>query len=184
MKKVLCTLLVASMFAISCSKDDEVIIPVVGVWTLDKITISDPPSGYQLAASSTPNATILGETDYEIEFLADFTYERTLSETIFGRVDDEGTWELDGEDLDLDVEDVTNYEDLPVRFEVDGDISDRSMTLVTQDVWFAWPPSIINDPNNPLDTIDFNDPDEGNAFFSEYGEIVEMTFTLEFEKEN
>lgn len=184
MKKVLYLLLGSSMFFISCSKDDEVVIPIVGLWTLDKITISEPPSGYQFASSTTPSATALQESNYEIEFLADMTYERTLDGTIFGRVDDQGTWELDGEDLDLDQEDATNYDDLPVRFEVDGDISDRSMTLITTDAWFAWPPSIINDPNNPLDTIDFSNSAEANAFFSEYGEIVDATFTLEFDKEN
>ncbi|MEM9337845.1 MAG: hypothetical protein AAGA66_03900 [Bacteroidota bacterium] len=183
MKKILSLLAILPFVFFSCGDDDEPEInPIVGEWVLDKITISDPPEGHIFASTPTPTNTILLESSYELEFLANMTYERTINGTrSFGRIDEDGAWELDGQSLDLDV-DNTTVQDLPTRFTVDGDITDQ-MTLITQDLWFAWPPEIVNDPNNPLDTVDFSNSDEANAFFGEYGAIVNFTFTMEFEKQ-
>lgn len=183
MKKILYISLASSLFLMSCSSDDEpAISPLVGSWVLDKITISEPPAGYRFASSTTPTATILGESSYELEFFEDMTYERTIRETIFGRVDDDGEWQLTDDELDL-IQDNTNVQDLPVTFDLDGDIGERSMTLITKDLWFAWPPSIINDPNTPLDTLANATQEELNAFFNEHGELVTATFELEFDRE-
>ncbi len=182
MKNILYICFALLLFITSCSSDDGPdISPIVGAWTLDKITISNPPSGHQFAVSTTPTATVFGEVSYEIEFFDDMTYERTLRETIFGRVDDSGTWELIDTELDLDQEE-TNAQDLPVSFDVDGDISERGMTLITEDFWFAWPPEIVNDPV-AFDTLD-GSQEQINQLFNERGVLVLSTFELEFELEN
>ncbi len=182
MKRILYICLTLTLFLTACSSDDGPgISPIVGAWTLDKISISDAPAGHQFAVSTTPTATVFAESSYEIEFFEDNTYERTLRETIFGRVDDSGTWELNDTELDLDQEE-TNAQDLPVSFDVDGDISERGMTLITEDLWFAWPPEIVNDPV-AFDTLD-GTQEQINALFNEHGVLVLSTFELEFELDN
>lgn len=179
MKKLLqASCILTTVLLSSCSSDDGPdISPIVGLWELDRITVSDPPQGYEFAVSTTPSS-VYGETSYEIEFFDDNTYERIIRGT--SRFEDDGTWELDGDELDLD-QDNTNVEGLPISFTVDGDINERGMTLITEDLWFAWPPVIVNDPV-ALDTADTQE--ELNALFQEYGELVPSTFTLDFEISN
>ncbi|MEP1096260.1 MAG: hypothetical protein ABJG78_14185 [Cyclobacteriaceae bacterium] len=178
MKKILYVSLSLSLFLTSCSSDDDPSVsPIVGLWVLDRITVSDPPAGYQFAINTTPTS-IYGETSYEIEFFADNTYERIVRTA--NRFEDDGTWTLNGDELDLDQENA-NIEGLPVTFDVDGDIDERGMTLITKDGWLAWPPLIVNDPV-ALDTADTQE--KLQALFAEYGELVTSTFTLDFELDN
>ncbi len=178
MKKLLYVSLALTLFLTSCSSDDgPTIDPIVGQWILDRITITDPPAGYQFAVSTTPTS-VYGEDSYEIEFFEDNTYERIIRGT--NRFEDDGTWTLDGDELDLD-QDNANIQGLPVTFTVDGEINERGMTLITQDLWFMWPPDIVDDPV-ALDTADTQE--ELNALFAEHGELQMATFTLDFEVDN
>ncbi|MBV6644356.1 MAG: hypothetical protein KI790_02845 [Cyclobacteriaceae bacterium] len=179
-KLLLLSFCFATLCAItSCSDDDEPTVnPLVGEWILDKITVSDPPAGHQLA--TTPNPTSLyGESSYELEFFEDMTFERTLRSSA-DRIDEDGEWELDEADLDLDIDNSNAAFTIPTRFTVEGEITDRDLVLVTTDSWLAWPPSIVED-EFALDTADTQE--KLNELFNEYGVVVDFTFTLEFEKD-
>ena len=175
-KNLLYALLITAAFLVSCGDDEPTVNPIVGSWVLDDVEISDPPAGFVIATNS-QQSSVYGESEYLFIFEADGTYIREL-ERDNGDFEDEGTWEIDGEDLDLDQDD-TNVQGLPTSFRIDGEISDRSMTLITTDTWFAWPQSIIDD-EQALDTLEDS---EVNAFFEEYGALVEMTFTLDFDRQ-
>lgn len=175
-KNLLYTLLVTAAFLISCGDDEPDVNPIVGNWVLDDVVISDPPAGFGIATS--PNQSdVYGETEYLIVFNADGTYFREIDRSA-GDFEDEGTWELDGDDLDLDQDD-TNIQGLPTSFTVDGEISDRSMTLVTRDTWFAWPQELLDD-DMAFDTLE---GDEINILFENYGQFVEFTFTMDFDRQ-
>ncbi|MEM9389904.1 MAG: DUF5004 domain-containing protein [Bacteroidota bacterium] len=164
----------------SCGDDDSdgpVVSPIVGEWELDDVSISNVPSGYLLATQATLN-NYYGESEYKIVFFEDFTYEREI-EFATQSWEDEGEWELDEQDLDLDQDD-TNVQGLPTSFTIEGEITDRSMTLVTEDLWLAWPPEIVDDPNTPLDTLEQS---ELANFFAEYGALVNMTLTIDFDRQ-
>ena len=69
--------------------------------------------------------------------------------------------------------------ELPTRFEIQ-ELDEDQLIVTTTDIWFAWPPAIANDPQ-ALDTVSTN---AGfNALFIEYAEIVEATFTMEFDRD-
>ena len=167
-----------------CNKDDEdpEPDPIVGVWVLDDMEVSDPPSGYALAFGPESSFTIWQEESYEIEFFADGTYYRELKDsfTFQGDIEDEGEWVIDEEALDLDQTDG-DTEDLVLSFTIDGEITDRKMTLVGEDLWFVWPPEVLNDPNKPLDTLETNE--EYVAFFNEYGDVQMCTVTMDFDRQ-
>lgn len=175
-KNLLYALLITATFLIACGDDEPDVNPIVGSWELDDVVISDPPAGFVIATNAN-QSSVYGESEYLLVFNADGTYIREIERTE-GDFEDEGTWEIDGTDLDLDQDD-TNVQGLPTTFTIDGEISDRSMTLVTTDTWFAWPQSIIDD-EQALDTLEDN---ELNAFFNEYGAFVDMTFTMDFDRQ-
>lgn len=175
-KNLLYALLITAAFLVSCGDDEPTVNPIVGSWELDDVVISDPPAGFQIATNP-QQSSVYGESEYLLIFNADGTYIREIERTT-GDFEDEGTWEIDDDDLDLDQDD-TNVQGLPTSFTIDGEISDRSMTLVYQDIWFAWPQSIIDD-EQALDTLEDS---EVNAFFDLYGAEVEMTFTIDFDRQ-
>ena len=173
-KNLLYALLITSAFLIACGDDEPAINPIVGEWVLDDFVVSDPPVGFRIATN--PNQTSLyGESEYLFVINADGTYLREIERTA-GDFEDDGTWELDGTDLDLDQDD-TNIQGLSTAFMVDGDITDRSMTLVTTDTWFAWPDAITTEI---LDTVA---QENLNDFFLEYGAFVDFTFTMDFDRQ-
>ncbi len=182
MKNYLFLISLVVLFLTSCSDDEEPIHPIVGTWELDEITISEVPSGYQNAFNQTSDFTFWQEESYTLFFFQDGTYEREVEDsfTFGGDVEDEGEWEIDDEDLDLDQIDGDSDE-LVLSFTIDGEITERKMTLVGEDFWFVWPPEILNDPNNPLDTLETNE--EYVAFFNEYGEIQKCTISMDFDKQ-
>lgn len=181
-KNLLITTLIASLlFIASCGGDDEpTISPIVGKWILDDIEATDLPAGYAFAINPEGSSTSWFEDEYVIEFFEDGTYERELSNTSAGDLEDTGEWELDGDDLDLDIDEF-DTQDVVTSFTVDGEITDRSMTLIGTDGWFAWPASIVDNPDNPLDTAAASGT--LNELFAEYGEIVDVTVTMEFDRD-
>lgn len=178
-KNLLYALLITAAFLVSCGDDEPEISPLVGAWELDDIEASDLPTGYAWAIDPRGNATAWFEDEYVIEFFADGTYERELSNTTAGDLEDNGEWELDGDELDLDVED-SDTQEIITSFTVDGEITDRSMTLIGQDGWFVWPPSIVDNPDNPLDTA--STQESLQQLFFEYGEVIQVTVTMEFDR--
>ncbi len=195
MKKLLLTIVTVTtlLFMSSCGGDSEPSVnPLVGEWELDNITISDPPTGFSFELFNTePSSTLLGETRYTIEFKDDMTYEREIRDArlfdnqgneIVSDLDDDGEWEQDGNTIDLDQENA-DFADIPTRFEL-VEIDDETLTVTTTDSWFAWPAEIANDPV-ALDTLIVDgaiDNERFTALLIEYGEIVDATFTLEFDK--
>lgn len=176
-KNLLYALLITAAFLISCGDDEPDVNPIVGSWVLDDFVISDTPAGFVLATDAN-QSNLFGESEYLFTINADGTYFRELERTN-GDIEDDGTWELDGNDLDLDVDNENIANALVTSFTVEGDITDRSMTLVTRDTWFAWPQAIWDDPL-ALDTLDQS---EVGAFFNEYGTFVEYTFTMDFDRQ-
>lgn len=164
----------------SCNDDEPTVNPIVGKWVLDDIEATDLPTGYIFATNPQASSTSWFEDEYVIEFFADGTYERELSNTSAGDLEDTGEWELQGTDLDLDMDEF-DTEDVVTRFTVEGEITDRSMTLIGEDGWFVWPPSIVDNPDNPLDTASASNT--LNELFAEYGEIVDVTVTMEFDRD-
>lgn len=182
MKKNLLVLITITSLVIitSCGDDEPTVNPLVGKWVLDDVTASDLPSGYAFATNPEASSTSWFEDEYVIEFFADGTYERELSNTTSGDLEDTGEWELDGDDIDLD-QDEFDTEDVVTSFTISGEITDRSMTLVGTDGWFVWPPAIVDNPDNPLDTV--TTQESLNALFFEYGEVVDVTVTMEFDRD-
>ncbi len=176
-------------FIVACGSDDEPDVNLlIGEWELDDITISSPPSGYGTQGINlTPSATINGESSYQIEFKDDFTYERLLrdaravnsnGEPIIIDFEDDGEWEEDGTDLDLDQDNFT-VSGIPTRFTV-VEKAENSLTLETQDFWFAWSPALVS--AGGADTITTS---QGFDSLADAGwlEVVEMTFTMEFDRD-
>lgn len=188
-KNLLYLLLLPLAFMISCSSDDEPEVNLlVGQWELDGIVVSDPPSGYSLQSINLePGATILNESSYIIEFNDDFTYERDIEDgtlfdsngnAIVSDLKDEGQWEEDGDQLDLDI-DEADLDDLPTRFTV-MEKSEESLVLETNDLWFAWSPTLVN--AGGLDTLSTTSGFD-SLVAAGYLEIVEMTFTMTFDRD-
>ncbi|RED98885.1 hypothetical protein [Marinoscillum furvescens] len=87
----------------SCKEDEEKVDPLVGLWELDDATVVF--SGFSYYGFENEN-DLYGESSYTIEFNADFTYEREIDDIPqLGDINDEGEWESDGEEIDLDSDD-------------------------------------------------------------------------------
>ncbi|SNS69010.1 hypothetical protein SAMN05421640_0865 [Ekhidna lutea] len=119
MKKVLC-LLAASMILLSCGKDDgPVITHEMGSWDLDSFILTNLPAEYSnnegriFLVNQISFGGLVFES-YEITFNSDLTYERSVG--VPGPdIKDNGTWELDGDDLILMSEDADQEEEYRVE---------------------------------------------------------------------
>lgn len=120
MKKVLYLLLASAMFFISCSKDDEpVLTHEIGTWELDSYILTNLPAGFtnnegRIFAVNEINFGGVSFDSYEITFASDFTYQREISVT-GPDLNDEGTWELDGDDLTLISDEFDDEEDYNIE---------------------------------------------------------------------
>ncbi len=173
-------LLAGFIFLSACGDDEPSVDLLIGEWVLEDITISDPPTGFGFGIiATTPDATILAERSYKITFEDDFTYEREIEESeVFEQdLEDSGTWERNENEIDLD-QDETDIDGLPTRFTI-VDLDDDKLTVVTEDLWFAFPPEIINDPV----AIDTLIQEEFRLFGNTYAELVTATFEMTFERD-
>lgn len=108
MKNLFIFLMLGSfVFLLSCKDEEPEPDPLVGIWELDDASLSIEGSSYFGFENEN---SFYGESSYIIEFRDDFTYEREIDDKprrTGGTEDitDEGKWEKDGDELDLDTDD-------------------------------------------------------------------------------
>jgi hypothetical protein len=117
-KNSLLVLLFAFTFAVSsCKKDDDPAPPpVVGVWELDRLEISDMPAAYSgLNGAGYDNNYFLYYQVSRIEVKNDKTFTETYKST--GLVSDyDGTWEFTNNTLNLNYSD-TDIDDISLTYD-------------------------------------------------------------------
>jgi hypothetical protein len=130
-KSILSVALLAGVITLfsSCEKDPDPVPVIVGTWVREEYEISDPPAGFTSWDGAVQGS--FGETGYTILFKQDGTYSRDFTDI----VSDEGTYRLEGNQLEFSPDssdDLSDIEDIPViglEFEVEGDITELRMTL-------------------------------------------------------
>ena len=130
MKKLL-QLFILSIWSVgflsSCGSDDgPTINPIVGEWELNEVTFSEAPSAFSRFNGGTDN-NVYGETKYTITFNSDQTYLRELRIN-GGTFEDDGEWELDGDDLTLDQDD-SDLNGLILDYTVEEDITIKDLVI-------------------------------------------------------
>lgn len=181
MKKLLqlSILFISIGFLFSCGSDDEpAIAPIVGEWELKEVVYSGAPAAFASFNGQTGNNLYAGETKYVITFNADQTYLRELR-IDGGTFEDDGEWELDGDDLLLDQDD-TDFNGHILDFELEEDVTAEDLVISGTVSTVTFPDAIFDDPV-ALDTIDTQE--EANAFAEEWAEQISFKATLEFEKQ-
>ena len=142
MKKVLYSLIAASLFAVSCGSDDSpVLTHEIGSWDLDSYIFINFPAGFEdneNLALAIDRISFGGSPyeDYNLTLNADGTYTREIGIT-GPDLEDAGTWELDGDDLVLDSEEVGEI-DWVVEKNEDDDLwlSFESQNNFIPDIYF------------------------------------------------
>jgi hypothetical protein len=193
MKKILPFLALGMILLfVSCDDDEPQIDPIVGLWTLDDVEVTDTPNGYSNLENS--GSDVFQEREYTIEFLDDFTYEREL-EDVFGQdINEDGEWDKTEDELELDPEDdpIRNPEDLGIfligaqidlgySFTIDGEITDK-MTLTSDAGFWALSDDFIVAFSESQDTI--TSPAVGDSIILANLQQIQATITLEFDREN
>ena len=183
-QSVLLVVGIALVGLVSCKDDEPKVDPIVGLWELDDVSITFSGSEFQYANVSKENA-LYGESSYTIEFNADFTYEREIDDIPgFGDHSDEGEYEIDGDDLDLDSDDP-EVGGLAYSFK----IIEKSATVLTlefQDSERLFPRSKIQEWIND-GTIDSNGNftvtnEQFDSLNVNFAQDVAAKFTLDFDK--
>lgn len=140
MNKLLSVLAIGAMvFMVSCDKDEPKVDPIVGLWELDDATISGAPTDYSLL-NGTGNSLYAGEESYSIEFFSDGFYEREIAFSDGQNIEEEGFWEIVGDELQLDPDDESG---LIESFTIEEEASQRSLVLSGERTFETWPDSII-----------------------------------------
>ncbi len=185
-KYTLAILLGALILFVSCDEDEPKIDPIVGLWELDRVEISDVPSGFASLEGS--GSTAYGEDSYTIEFFSDFTYEREIDNIPdFGDIDDEGEWSIDGDELELDPEDEVGG--LTYSFTIDEEIDDRELIVSSLTTFQTYSDQFQADWEANFDTISFDAngdalyPEILNAVLEENFQSVQVKLTLEFDRQ-
>ncbi|MEM1407181.1 MAG: lipocalin family protein [Bacteroidota bacterium] len=156
----------------SCGDDDDgpTVSPIVGEWELDEVNVEAANSGFS-NINGDRNSSLFGENDYIIEFNQDNTYERELR-FFDGDVEEDGEWELDGNELELDPEDNTI---LITDFEL-IDVSEDELILKGETDIFILLPDFVR-PDTIFDTS------VRDSLFDVYGETQNIILTYTFEKD-
>ncbi|MEQ9303927.1 MAG: hypothetical protein RJQ14_08430 [Marinoscillum sp.] len=179
---LLFTLAVLMIFT-SCKEEEEPVNPLVGIWELDDATLEF--SGFSYYGFEGDN-NVYGEDSYIIEFRKDFTYERELEDIPgLGDIGDEGEWESDGEDLDLD----TNDDDYPIGYSFTiVELDDRSLLLeYNGETVLLFPDNKIEEwfddgTINSSGTFDVTD-EQYDSLLTNFAVQAQGKYTLEFDKQ-
>ena len=175
--KALIYLVFISLIAQGCSEEEP---PpphvIVGTWSLDGFIFGVVPTGFQNGWEGlflTTGDLFTDIDSYEIEFMNDNTYSRTLSFP-GPNVTDVGIWEIFESDLTLDPDD----EPVDDEYEIVGEIEETEMTL-SQSATFRLLPDAVTDT---LTTYTTGDSDRLDAVWDEYGEAVTIDLWHLFER--
>lgn len=187
MKKFLALAILALCF--SCGEDEEKVDPIVGLWELDDVSVDADGSEFDYLDTSGEN-DLVGESLFTIEFNADLTFERILEDVRFSDgstrdIEEEGEWEVDGADLDLDADD-DEINGLPYSFEID-EITASELILSYSESGSAFPRSKIEEwfadgTLNESGIFEVTD-EEYDSIVNNFAQIVDFDYTLEFDKE-
>ncbi len=163
----------------SCDEDEPKVEPIVGKWILDDVEISEAPTGFS-NVEGTSNS-LYGEEEYSIEFFDDFEYNRELLNvpSIGGDVDDEGVWELIGDEITLEPDNEIGG--LDYSFTVVEEIDDR-LTITTQSSTPAFSDQFIVAFNETSDTI--TSQESFDAILDANTQLIQVRTTFEFDRED
>lgn len=153
----------------SCGSDDGPSIPpIVGEWEGDEFEISvDDPAFNSIDGT---DDDLYGESSYVFEFDEDGSYERELQFST-GRLEDEGEWEIDGDELELDPDNSNT-----------GLIDDFEIISVDADeLVLAGEANFRLLPNTIIDTV--TTIESFNALIEEFGQVKTAQVTLTFERD-
>lgn len=154
----------------ACGDDDGPgIDPIVGEWELDEVLIEAENPDFDDINGERDN--LYFEDSYKIEFNADNTYERELS-FFNGDAEDEGDWEKDGDELDLDPEDNTN---LITDFEI-LEVTEENLVLKGETDFFILLPNFVMQDTITSQAV-------SDSLFAIYGERQTLLVTYTFEKD-
>ncbi|MEQ8470156.1 MAG: lipocalin family protein [Marinoscillum sp.] len=170
MKNYLLLLSLAVLILASCKDDEPEIDPLVGEWELVEMEMVDLPNGF-VNFEGVTDINVYGESLFTIEFNADMTFERTLRFSN-GRVEDDGTWERDDDEIELDVEDD---EGLPDTYVIVEDVDDDELLLSAEVTYNLLPDAVT-------DTATIDSQEELVALYEAYGQSVKVTVNHYFER--
>ncbi|MFY0600432.1 MAG: hypothetical protein JXR03_12235 [Cyclobacteriaceae bacterium] len=175
--------------AISCSDDEPKVDPIVGLWELDDASREVTQSDFEYLNFSGDN-DIVGESKYTIEFTSDLKFERILEDVPFtnGTTDDieeEGEWEIDGDDLDLDADD-DEFSGLPYSFKIIENTGSK-LTFEYEENGTAFPQTKVTEWFND-GTLDSNGSftvtdDQFDSLSTNFSQSIDVVYTLEFDKQ-
>lgn len=182
MKNYLVLLSLAVLILASCKEDEEPVDPLVGVWVLEDVEVTGSNTDFARYYGS--GSSVYGESSYVFTFNADLTYERELENLpVNGNQiidsDDSGEWEKDDDELDLDI-DESEVNGLDDSFIIE-ELTNENLIL-SYDIQLEALPDFIVQDEQVQDTVETQE--QINALFDEYGELITLEYTLEFEKED
>lgn len=176
------------LFIVSCKDDEKPVDPILGVWELDDVSLSVSDSEYAYLQYNKEN-DLFGESSYTIEFKGDFTYERILedvplSNNTLDNIEEEGEWELDGDELDFD-SDEQEINGLNYSFTVASKTTSK-LTLTYSEIQRAFPQSKVTDwfADGTLDnegrwTVT---EDQLDSLVANFSQPVDFNYKLDFDK--
>lgn len=167
---LLAILAIGALTFVGCKEEEEKIDPLVGEWELVEMEITDTPSGFQ-NYQGVSDANVYGEVVYTLEFKADGSFERQLRFSS-GRVNDDGTWERDGDEIDLDID---SDEGLPDNYVITEDVDNDEVQLSAEVIYKLLPDAVT-------DTAVIDSSAELEALYQQYGQSVTVTVLHYFEK--
>ena len=188
-KNLLYALLITAAFLVSCGDDEPNVNPIVGTWELFNASRTVTESGFDYL-NFNDQAALFGESNYSFEFQADGTYERRLQSVLLidgsiVNIDDSGTWELDGDDLDLDV-DGTRIGGLSYQYTVE-ELEGNDMRLAFFETSSAFPQSKVLewfddgtlDKNGEFTVTD----EEYDSLRTNFEQDINYTYSIKFDKQ-
>ncbi|MEM6642926.1 MAG: lipocalin family protein [Bacteroidota bacterium] len=176
----------ALLFIVSCGDDGDepAAAHEVGTWELDSYALQDFPVGFEsneglvLAIEQITFGGVQIQS-YELVLNSDGTYEREIN--IAGPdLDDEGTWTLDDDDLELESEDG-NDQDFNVEKNEDDDLWLSERNGITA----AFIPDIYFDTVSQtyLDFLDTLTDAQRDSIATSLEEVIELDLLYVFERD-
>ncbi len=166
-------IMVGMVSLVACGDDDGPSIdPLVGEWKVEEVTLSNLPAEFDKNEGTEDN--LYGESSYVFEFNEDMTYDREIDNIPgIGNIDDEGEWEVDNEELELDA-DGAGF-DLIYDYEI--------LELATDDLEIQGERIFRFLPDAVTDTAVVETVEELRALFDEYGQNLTVTVTMKLERD-